>query len=177
MSNYNYGDILEREAPRSSRPTRSAARFRPSCNEDIIAANIGVERDDGDANPSSFPGYDFLSNAGIIDDFLFLINRVELNTYMRYENPQYTLPTKTFVESFTFNNRPYKPTVAFKIYDNPITLSLEKFCSIVGVSNTGATKKIKDRATELMELYRGVTNDDDHVAQHGKIRNIQLPAI
>jgi hypothetical protein len=28
-----------------------------------------------------------------------------------------------------------------------------------------------------LELYRGVTNDDDHIAQRGKIRNIQLPAI
>ena len=82
MNNYNYGEIFEREAPRSSRPSRSTARFRPSYNEDLIAANIGVERDDGDANPSSFPCYDFLSNAGILDDFLFLINKVELNTYM-----------------------------------------------------------------------------------------------
>jgi hypothetical protein len=29
----------------------------------------------------------------------------------------------------------------------------------------------------LLELYRGVTNDDDRTAQRGKIRNIQLPAI
>jgi hypothetical protein len=29
----------------------------------------------------------------------------------------------------------------------------------------------------LLELYRGVTNDDDHTAQRGKIRNIQFPAI
>jgi hypothetical protein len=28
-----------------------------------------------------------------------------------------------------------------------------------------------------LELYRGVTNDDDRTAQRGKIRNIQLPAI
>jgi hypothetical protein len=30
---------------------------------------------------------------------------------------------------------------------------------------------------DLLELYRGVTNDDDRTAQRGKIRNIQLPAI
>jgi hypothetical protein len=28
-----------------------------------------------------------------------------------------------------------------------------------------------------LELYQGVTNDDDRIAQRGKIRNIQLPAI
>ena len=161
MYNQKFGEIFERETPRESRPSRSSVRFRPSYNEDLIAPNISVERDDGDVNPSSFPCYYFLSNAGIIDDFLFLIKRVELKTYMSDESPQYDLLTKTFVESFTFNNHAYKPTVAFKIYDMPITLSLEKFCSIVGVSNTRVTKKIKDRPTEFMELYRGVTNDDD----------------
>jgi hypothetical protein len=41
----------------------------------------------------------------------------------------------------------------------------------------GTAKKIQNRPTDLLELYRGVTNDDDHIAQRGKIRNIQLPAI
>jgi hypothetical protein len=38
-------------------------------------------------------------------------------------------------------------------------------------------KEDKDRPADLLELYRGVTNDDDRTAQRGKIRNIQLPAI
>ncbi|KAK1666578.1 hypothetical protein QYE76_054737 [Lolium multiflorum] len=38
-------------------------------------------------------------------------------------------------------------------------------------------KKIENRPKALMELYREVTNDDDRTIQHGKIRNIQLPAI
>ena len=59
----------------------------------------------------------------------------------------------------------------------PITLCLARFCSIVGVANTETTKKIQDHPTDLMELYRGVTNDDDRTAQRGKIRNIQFPAI
>jgi hypothetical protein len=41
----------------------------------------------------------------------------------------------------------------------------------------GTAKKIQNRPADLLELYRGVTNDDDHTAQRGKIRNIQLPAI
>jgi hypothetical protein len=41
----------------------------------------------------------------------------------------------------------------------------------------GAAKRIQNQPADLLELYRGVTNDDDRTAQRGKIRNIQLPAI
>jgi hypothetical protein len=41
----------------------------------------------------------------------------------------------------------------------------------------GTAKKIQNRPADLLELYRGVTNDDDRTTQRGKIRNIQLPAI
>jgi hypothetical protein len=56
-------------------------------------------------------------------------------------------------------------------------MSLERFCSILGIAMFGTTKKIQNRPANLLELYRGVTNDDDRTAQRGKIRNIQLPAI
>jgi hypothetical protein len=41
----------------------------------------------------------------------------------------------------------------------------------------GTAKKIQNRPADLLELYRGVTNNDDRTARRGKIRNIQLPAI
>jgi hypothetical protein len=41
----------------------------------------------------------------------------------------------------------------------------------------GAAKKMLQQPMDLLELYRGVTNDDERIAQCGKIRNIQLPAI
>jgi hypothetical protein len=84
---------------------------------------------------------------------------------------------KIFVESFKFTNSHFKPSIAFKIYDKPITMSLEKFCGILGIPMFGTAKKIQNRPANLLELYRGVTNDDDRTAQRGKIRNIQLPAI
>jgi hypothetical protein len=56
-------------------------------------------------------------------------------------------------------------------------MSLEKFCSILGIPMFGTSKKILHQPTGLLELYWGVTNDDDRIAQRGKIRNIQLPAI
>jgi hypothetical protein len=56
-------------------------------------------------------------------------------------------------------------------------MSLERFCSILGIAMFGTAKKIQNWPVDLLELYRGVTNDDDRTAQRGKIRNIQLPAI
>jgi hypothetical protein len=93
------------------------------------------------------------------------------------ESNQYAMLTKIFVESFKFTNSPFKPSIAFKIYDKSITMSSEKFCCILGIPMFGTTKRIQNQPADLLELYRGVTNDDDRTAQRGKIRNIQLPTI
>jgi hypothetical protein len=85
--------------------------------------------------------------------------------------------TKKIVESFKFSHSAFKPSIAFKIYGKSITMSLERFCSIVGITMFGTSKKIQNRPADLLELYRGVTNDDDRTTQRDKIRNIQLPAI
>jgi hypothetical protein len=136
-----------------------------------------LEGDDGDAHPSTFPCINFLSDPGILDDFLLLINRVGLTDYMIDESNQYAMLTKTFVESFKFINAHFNPSIAFKIYDKSISMSLGRFCSILGIPMFGTAKRIQNHRAELLELYRGVTNDDDCTAQRGKIRNIQLPAI
>jgi hypothetical protein len=96
---------------------------------------------------------------------------------MNDESDQYAMLTKTFVESFTFSNSAFRPCIVFRIYNMHVTMTLERFCSILGIAMFGTAKKIQGRPADLLELYRGVTNDDDHTAQRGKIRNIQLPAI
>jgi hypothetical protein len=142
-----------------------------------MSPNIGDEGDDGDAHPSTFPCANFLSDAGILEDFLLLVDRVGLTTYMMDESNQYAMLTKIFVESFKFTNSHFKPSIALKIYDKCITMCLEKFCGILGIPMFGTAKKIQNRPADLLELYRGVTNDDDCTAHRGKIRNIQLTAI
>jgi hypothetical protein len=175
MDNFTYGEVFESDAPRSSRPSRSTAQYRMSYNKDLMSPNL--EGDDGDAHPSAFSCINFLSDAGTLDDFLLLVNRVGLTSYMIDESNQYALLRKTFVESFKFTNAHFNPSIAFKIYDKSITMSLERFCSILGIPTFGTARRIKNHPADLLELYRGVTNDDDRNAQRGKIRNIQLPAI
>ncbi|KAK1613600.1 hypothetical protein QYE76_019117 [Lolium multiflorum] len=118
-----------------------------------------------------------LGDPGLLDDFLFLINRVGLSTYMEDESDQFYRLTKIFVESFKFSNSAFSPSVKFKIYDMPITMKLKDFCAALDINPIGTAKKIENRPKALTELYREVTNDDDRTIQRGKIRNIQLPAI
>jgi hypothetical protein len=89
IDNFTYGEVFESDAPRSSRPSRSTAQFRISYNEDLMAPNL--EGDDGDAHPSTFPCANFLRDAGILDDFLLLVNRVGLTIYMMDESNQYAI--------------------------------------------------------------------------------------
>jgi hypothetical protein len=132
--------VFESDAPRSSRPSRSTAQYRISYNEDLMSPNL--EGDDGDAHPSTFPCTNFLHDAGILDDFLLLVNRVGLTTYMMDESNQYAILTKIFVESFKFTNAHYNTSIAFNIYDRPITMSLEEFCNILGIPMFGMARKM-----------------------------------
>jgi hypothetical protein len=93
MDNHTYGEVFEREAPRSSRPSRSTTQFRTSYNEDLMSPSFGDEGDDGDAHPSTFPCTNFLRDAGILEDFLLLVDRVGLTTYMLDESDQYATLT------------------------------------------------------------------------------------
>jgi hypothetical protein len=53
-----------------------------------MAPSIGDEGDDGNAHPSTFPCTNFLRDAGILNDFLLLVNRFGLTAYMLDESDQ-----------------------------------------------------------------------------------------
>ncbi|KAK1611907.1 hypothetical protein QYE76_035580 [Lolium multiflorum] len=175
MKKFKFGELFKKATTSTGRPSRASTQIRRSYNEDVIAPSFAPEEDHGAPNASSFPCYEFLTNAGILDDFFTLVNRAGLATYVGDERGQYY--TKVFVESFKFHNTEYEPTVAFKIYDIPVTMKLEEFCCALGIAPVGTARRIDDNPRDLLELYRGITGDDCRTIQRGKIRNIQLPAI
>ncbi|KAK1679810.1 hypothetical protein QYE76_040658 [Lolium multiflorum] len=177
MKKFKFGELFKKATTSTGRPSRASTQIRRSYNEDVIAPSFAPEEDNGAPNASSFPCYDFLTNAGILDDFFTLVNRAGLATYVGDERGQYYRLTKVFVESFKFHNTEYEPTVAFKIYDIPVTMKLEEFCRALGIAPVGTARRIDDNPRDLLELYRGITGDDCRTIQRGKIRNIQLPAI
>src|SRR3954470_23363774 len=101
MDNHTFGEIFEGDAPRRARPSRSSSRAGPSYNEDLITPRFGDEGYEGDAHPSTFPCPTFLRAVGILNDFISLVLRVGLTSYMQDESVQYATLTKTFVESFS----------------------------------------------------------------------------
>ncbi|KAK1665707.1 hypothetical protein QYE76_053866 [Lolium multiflorum] len=169
--------IVQERNNQHRRPSRASTQIRRSYNEDIIAPSFAPEEDNGAPNASSFPCYDFLTNAGILDDFFTLVNRAGLATYVGDEREQYYRLTKIFVESFKFHNTQYEPTVAFKIYDNPVTMELKEFCRALDIAPVGTARRIDDNPGTCWSSHRGITEDDCRTIQRGKIRNIQLPAI
>ena len=89
-----------------------------------------------------------ISVAGILEDFLLLVERVGLTTYIDDERDQHVMLTKTFVECFSFNNSHFRPTVSFKIYDRSFTMTLVDFCAAIGIAPSGTARRIQGNPTE-----------------------------
>ncbi|KAK1662723.1 hypothetical protein QYE76_050882 [Lolium multiflorum] len=168
MKKFKFGELFKKGTTSTGRPSRASTQIRRSYNEDVIAPSFAPEEDNGAPNASSFPCYDFLTNAGILDDFFTLVNRAGLATYVGDEREQYYRLTKIFVESFKFHNTQYEPTVAFKIYDNPVTMELEEFCRALDIAPVGTARRIDDNPRDLLELYRGITEDDCRTIQRAR---------
>ncbi|KAK1613090.1 hypothetical protein QYE76_036763 [Lolium multiflorum] len=130
MKKFKFGELFKKATTSTGRPSRASTQIRRSYNEDVIAPSFAPEEDQGAPNASSFPCYEFLTNAGLMDDFFTLVQA----TYVGDERGQYYRLTKIFVESFKFHNTEYEPTVAFKIYDIPVTMKLEEFCFALGIA-------------------------------------------
>ncbi|KAK1678743.1 hypothetical protein QYE76_039591 [Lolium multiflorum] len=175
MKKFNFGELFKKGTTSTGRPSRAATRLRRSYNEDIIAPSFAPEEDNGAPNASSFPCYDFLRNAGILDDFFTLVNRAGLATYVGDEREQYYMLTKIFVESFRFNNTQYEPTVAFKIYGNPVTMELEDFCRALDIAPVGlfsidrqSWSRTKEEVDEHMKIqdFHQQHDSEDAEASH-----------
>ena len=91
---------------------------------------------------SVFPCYEFLQAAGIRDEFTRLVTNACLTDIVLVERPQYLKLTNIFVQSFNFIDDKYHPSVEFMLYEQPWRMPLSKFCSALGVRNTGLTGKM-----------------------------------
>ncbi|KAK1669032.1 hypothetical protein QYE76_057191 [Lolium multiflorum] len=69
MKKFKFGELFKKATTSTGRPSRASTQIRRSYNEDVIAPSFAPEEDHGAPNASSFPCYEFLTNAGILDDF------------------------------------------------------------------------------------------------------------
>ena len=96
MHNHDFDDFFEGDFRRRTRPPSAATRVRQSYNKEILVPTFGYERDARVPNSASRPCNDFLHAAGLLEDFLTLVERVGLTSHMMDDIPQYYGLTKTF---------------------------------------------------------------------------------
>ncbi|KAK1613663.1 hypothetical protein QYE76_019180 [Lolium multiflorum] len=138
-------------------------------NNCLILTDFIVLEMPEDDNMSIILGRPFLNTAGAVID----CNKGKVT--FNVDDKEHTVYFPKRIDQF--NNKHYQPSVAFRIYGNPITMKLKDFCTALDIAPVGTAKKIENNPKALLELYRDITNDDSRTIQRGKIRNIELPAI
>src|SRR3954470_22741421 len=89
----------------------------------------------------TYPCLDFLTVAGIKDEFDNLCAAAGLTRLVTRQVPQYPKLTYYFVNWFRFNDT--ASIIEFRLYDEVLTMSSTDFCQVIGVRNVGKTSKMK----------------------------------
>src|ERR1041385_3030595 len=168
---------LGKKKPESSdRVTRAAASpsaVRVSYNEDHVPLELLEE-----TNPACammYPCDDFLTAAGIKEEFYGLRANAGLTRLALCHVVQYKKLTSCFVNSFCYNHD--AGTVEFKLYNDLITMSLAQFCDIIGVSNVGQTAKMTMQPSGLRTLFNSLFCLEKTDIRRTKIPSILFPQL
>ena len=166
---------LEKKKPaRSDRVTRAAASpstARVSYNEDHVP--LELLEDTNPARAMMFPCDEFLEAAGIKDEFYNLCANAGLTRLVTCRVAQYQKLTTGFINSFRYNLD--TGSIEFKIYNNLLTMPLEKFCEIIGVPNVGRTAKMTSQPSELRTVFNSLCSMDTRDIHRSKISSILFP--
>src|ERR1041385_6200163 len=123
---------------RVTRVAASSSATRVSYNEDVVP--LELQEDTSPARAMTFPCNDFLEATGIKEEFDNLCANAGLTRLATCRVTQYRKLTSCFINSFGYNHD--AGLIEFKIYNDPLTMSLELFCEIIGVPNIGRTAKM-----------------------------------
>jgi hypothetical protein len=135
-----------------------------------------VHREEG-VFPSIYPCSEFMSAAGILQDFQTLISNAGLEHFVDGEPHKYAKLTMSVVQDFIFSLSLSNPIVHYKIYNKSVDLPFDVFCAAIRVPQWGSREKIKERPRPLMELYKEICQGRSFSEESGKIRNIHFPSI
>ena len=110
---------------------------------------------------------------GIKEEFEQLVHNTKIGPYISDKCDQCLILTESFVKEFKFF--PHESRESFKLYDNPFTISLEKFSHLYKIPLWGSLDEPPRYEFEsfLSSLCFGETRG---VAQ-GRIKSIHVPAI
>src|SRR3954468_24829849 len=169
------GKWLGKKKPeRSSCVTRYAAApsdTRASYNEDIIPVEM---LDVLPAKAMAFPCDDFMGDAGIKEEFYALCENAGLTWLVTSRVPQYETLTAVFVNSFRFYSD--NDTIVFRLYDQLLTMPMNRFCEVLGLASLVEKKKMKNIPTiEINTILDSFCNTKVRPTNRQKISNIMFP--
>ena len=94
--------------------------------------------------PSLYPCPEFMNAAGILQDFQTLVSNAGLEHFIEGEPSQYAKLTMSLVQDFRCSLNLPNPIVHYKIYNVPINLPFDDFCTAIRVPQWGSCERIKE---------------------------------
>ena len=90
-----------------------------------------------EARSCEWPCDNFLKEAGIHEDFYYLIKNAGLASFLHDRIDQYLLLTNTFVQNFYYYPKKSPPLVSFHLYDEFREMSLRNFRAVCRIPFKG----------------------------------------
>src|SRR3954468_18694324 len=110
------------------------------------------------ARAMTYPCYAFLKAAGMKEEFYGLCSNACLTRLATCRVTQYHKLTSYFINSFGYNHD--AGIIEFKIYNDLLTMSLARFCEIIGVPNAGQTAKMNSQPSKLRTLFNSLCSQE-----------------
>jgi hypothetical protein len=141
-----------------------------------VHEGMRVHREEG-VFPSIYPCPEFMSAAGILQDFQTLISNAGLEHFIDGEPHQYAKITMSMVQDFRFSWSSPNPMVHYKIYNKTVDLPFDVFYAAIRIPQWGSYEKMRERTRPLMDLYEKICQGRSFSRESGKIWNIHFPSI
>jgi hypothetical protein len=117
--------------------------------------------------PSIYPCSEFMSVAGILQDFQTLISNARLEHFVDDKPHQYAKVTMSVVQDFRFSWSLPNPMVHYKIYNKTVDLPFDVFYAAIRVPQWGSHGKMKERPRPLMDLYEEICQGRSFLEESG----------
>lgn len=125
-----------------------------------------------EVRPCEWPCDTFLRDAGLLDDFYYLVDNAGLIPFLEDKCEQYLLLTNTFVQSFHFHSRRETPMVSFNLYDIPREMTLEDFSQVCLIPNEGSP--IEPHPRDVAEFISEVTVGESRGVSEARVASLHF---
>ena len=157
--------LLRGSSSRSSKDKKSEEDKKPKYNIPRTA----------EVRPCEWPCDEFLTAAGIHDDFYSLVENAGLTDFLRDQREQYLLLTNIFVQNFYFHARKSPPSVEFHLYDEVKEMSLYNFCGVCKIPFEGSLEEPHPK--DVDGFIDMITVGETRKVSDARITSIHFPVL